>query len=136
MGRVSQINLTKLLRILHLYHKDLPIDARTLLRTPSNLNVRLLGSGEFLYFRIQTSLKRLISKLQHSCQTLELSFNVDGLPLFHSNNLQIWPILGKLGNVQHQPFVVAIFCGTSKPVPVNDYLRDLIKELVFNSKWV
>jgi hypothetical protein len=56
-----------------------------------------------------------------------LTFNVDGVPLFKSSNVQMWPILC---SVQHfEPFVVAFYCGNSKPNSVVGYLDDFLSEL-------
>lgn len=48
-----------------------------------------------------------------------LNFNIDGLPLFKSSNVQIWPILCSVE--RFQPFVVAVFCGNEKPNSVRDF---------------
>lgn len=66
-----------------------------------------------------------------SKNTLELSFNIDGIPIFNSSNIQFWPILCLAVNesFQKQPFVVAIFCGRSKPLHLEDYLREFVSAL-------
>jgi len=66
--------------------------------------------------------------------TISLFFNVDGLPLYKGCSKQFWPILGKIFNRKHSPscsaiFVIAIFCGSSKPASVEEYLHDFIAEL-------
>lgn len=72
----------------------------------------------------------------NSCQTfpnntIELSFNIDGITIFNGSNIQFWPILCLITNsfVKYQPFVVAIFCGKSKPDPLDTYLADFVSEL-------
>jgi hypothetical protein len=60
---------------------------------------------------------------------LQLSFNVDGLPLFSSSPLSIWPILCVIANIKDsKPFPVALFCGSQKPVDL-DFTLDFISEL-------
>ena len=56
-----------------------------------------------------------------------LNINVDGLPLFRSSNLQIWPILCSVQ--RFQPFVVALFCGTAKPASVSDFMSDFLEDV-------
>lgn len=61
-----------------------------------------------------------VFRQQHD--TVHLNVNIDGLPFFKSSKLQFWPILVK----QH---CVALYCGKSKPEPLEDYLKDFLEEL-------
>lgn len=84
-------------------------------------------------------IENLLSSLS-SCSVLsdifpdnnvKLSFNVDGIPIYHSNNIQFWPILGRISNhVKFRPFAIGLFCGNSKLLPLNQYLDDFIQELL------
>lgn len=75
---------------------------------------------------------------------INLSFNIDGLPIFNNSNKQVWPILGLIKNVNtiSKPFPIGIFYGISKPQPIDIYLEDFVNELsqliengiVFNKK--
>lgn len=58
---------------------------------------------------------------------IDLTINIDGLPIFKSSKTHFWPILAKL--YDSEPFLVALYYGNSKPDPVHDYLFDLIAEL-------
>ncbi|XP_065642187.1 uncharacterized protein LOC136073859 [Hydra vulgaris] len=72
----------------------------------------------------------------HGCnidsQNTELSVavNVNGLPLFKSSNLQLWPILGLIENYI---FIIALFCRNGKPTCLDDFIYDFIKEFLFLS---
>ena len=46
-------------------------------------------------------------------ELLELSINIDGVPLFHSSSEQLWPILGSFKN--SDIFIIALFYGKHKP---------------------
>jgi len=50
--------------------------------------------------------------------------NVDGIPLFHSANVSLWPILGSVLDFQARPFPVAIFCSKNEPTSVDEFLKD------------
>jgi hypothetical protein len=50
-------------------------------------------------------------------------------PLYRGSSTQLWPILGQIKNVNSFPFIVTMFCGTSKPRPLSAYLEIFIKEL-------
>lgn len=58
-----------------------------------------------------------------------MSFNVDGIPLYNSSNIQAWPLLGLIKNIENQhPFAIGIFCGKSKPTPLPLYFEEFINE--------
>lgn len=126
---ITHSALTDLLHILHDFHPELPLDSRTLLQTPIVINKKKLDTGEYCHIG-------LIKNLQYISQfyvgtTMELSFNIDGLPLFNSTNKHLWPILCLIKNMQMPPFVIGIFYGQSKPCPLHLYLKDFIEELSF-----
>lgn len=61
---------------------------------------------------------------------LTLNINIDGLPLFRSSNVQVWPILGIIINLfKKEPFVIGIFSGSSKPSSVDEFLSNFVEEM-------
>ncbi|GBO16568.1 hypothetical protein AVEN_250828-1 [Araneus ventricosus] len=126
----SHALINDILKILKPYH-SLPNDARTLLRTPQCLPAKQLSNGEMIYFGLLTGIKEKIKKgLIVNNGKLNLLFNIDGLPLHRSSNKQFWPILCQIEEtVDKSPFPVAVFCGSSKPDTVNDFLYDFVDEL-------
>ena len=62
---------------------------------------------------------------------ISLLFNVDGLPLYKGCAKQFWPISGKVynQNIMSSVFSITIFCGTSKPDSVQEYLHNFVNEL-------
>ena len=57
---------------------------------------------------------------------IKLNVNIDGLPLFKSSFLKMWPILGMfLCDI----LIVASYCGKSKPHPVDDFLKGFVLEV-------
>lgn len=99
-------------------------DARTILGTPRNTQVIALDNGEMVYFGVE---KELLKTKQKSFM---LAFNIDGIPLFNSSSIEFWPILAKITNCENKsPFVVAIFCGRGKPMPLSLFLNEFICEL-------
>jgi len=61
------------------------------------LNRSLERGGEMRYFVIKKGIQRLADNDILSClqqtDVVQLQFNVDGLPLFKSSNMQLWPII-------------------------------------------
>lgn len=130
---ISLVALTALLGILQFYHPDLPKDARTILKTDTRYTIQNKVGGQYHYFGIFSSIKRTLSQIIASVTdgfTLKLQINIDGLPLFKSSGVQIWPILGLLVSVpMKEPVVIALFCGMNKPSSANEFLKDFIVEL-------
>lgn len=134
---ISHLAITDLLHILSPYHPELPLHARTLLDTPCSSHTSIfykLETGEFCYLGMNAILKSILSqkytqKCLKFCKVLKLSFNIDGIPLYKSNRTQLWPILGLIKNFRSDPFVISLFCGISKPKPLNIFLKKFIDEL-------
>jgi len=122
---ISLVALTALLGILRFYHPDLPKDRRTVLKTNTQYTIQNKVGGQYHYFGILSSSKRTLSQITDSladCFTLKLQINIDGLPLFKSTSIQLWPILGLLVSVpMKEPVIIALFCGPNKPQSANDF---------------
>lgn len=99
----------------------LPVDSRTLLHTPRNVNTGM-GEGRFFYFGIFNGLLKIFKRHdKDDCDTYFLDFNVDGLPIHKSTNISFWPILCRVYNyINESPFPIAIYCGPHKP-PLFDF---------------
>lgn len=60
---------------------------------------------------------------------LQLNINVVGFQIHKSSKKQFWPISCYVEeNPKQSPFIVALFCGNSKPL-VQEFLSDLVTEL-------
>ncbi|CAH1106750.1 unnamed protein product [Psylliodes chrysocephalus] len=128
-SKASHSSITSLLRILKPLHPELPLDSRSLLKTPRFGVFQNLDNGEYCHFGIQNALIHLIHS---SCkdEKIKLSINIDGIPLFSSSKLQFWPILGLIRNFASSPFVIGIFYGNSKPSPLKKFLKKFIDEMI------
>lgn len=130
---VSLVALTALLSLLRLYHPELPKDARTILKTKTEYKIQQKCGGLYYYRGILTAMHNTISQLIGKIAdgfTFRLQINIDGLPLFKSSNLQLWPILGLfLGFKLKEPVVIGLFSGTKKPNAPDEFLRDFTDEL-------
>lgn len=78
-----------------------------MLQTPVSINKTILDTGEYCHIGLVLNLQH-ISKF-YVGSTIELSFNIDGFPLFNSTSKHLWPILGIVKNMQIPPFVVGVF---------------------------
>eukprot|EP00795_Rhopilema_esculentum_P001396 gene1396-15808_t len=110
-------------------HFSLPKDSRTLLHTPRDIQSQKRCRGEYAYFGLEAGIRRVLTSNPSFCReyrTIKLNINIDGVPLFKSSNIQMWPILSSFNGLQ--VFIVALFCGTLKPSSAKEYLHDLVQD--------
>lgn len=81
---------------------DLPLEARTLLGTVREVHIKPVEPGMYYHFGLEYCVENLVNKLNlesHEIKELgviELSINVDGLPLAKRSTSQVYPTLCKL----------------------------------------
>lgn len=121
--------LSELLKILKKRgHPSLPIDARTLLKTPKKVNVFKMGSGECWYGGLTNKLTDLCKK--NECpDTLNLTIHIDGTPIYKSSKSDFWPIQCSVKGIKMKAFFVQIYKGPSKPDSAELYIRPLLNEI-------
>lgn len=104
--RTSQRAINGLLSILiGTGFSSLPKDSRTLMRTPTSVDITELSHGKLWFNGIKKNLEKLLSNCNRNL-TIHLDFNFDGLPIFNSSKLQFWPILS---SIVGKPFKKRIF---------------------------
>ena len=127
-------SLTKLLKIIKKNNvANVPTDARTIVNTPrtGDLEISTKSGGSYIFFGIKECLnERIVDCDLELGSELLVDINIDGLPLFRSRNLSVWPIQMSVCHRQFssKPFIVAMYCGTVKPQN-QDFLHDTIVEL-------
>lgn len=121
-------SLNDLLKIFRKHgHNELPKDSRTLLCTPKVVERQAKCNGEYIYYGLETGLRRTLLQCPDSTDHIAVTINVDGVPLFKSSAAQCWPMLAKVDGFE--PFVVCLFSGLTKPGPLKDYVQDLVEEI-------
>lgn len=135
-SNVPRVHVGKLLKCIrpHFDLSFLPRDYRTLLKTQRKVTLKEMPPGHYFHFGLIKYLFEFLNSLSPTQIPLciELCVNVDGIPLYKSSRSQFWPILGLLRNIDGaKPFVIGIFEGTSKPLDVNLFLEDFVREVKF-----
>ena len=129
--RLPHVAVTELMHILKPHLSALPNDSRTLLHTPRSCNITHFKSGgDYCHLGLAKGLQELLKDgpLPRT-SSLELQFNIDGMPLFKSSNLCLWPILCLLKNAGYgEPFVVGIYHGKEKPADAVEFLLEFVGE--------
>ncbi len=122
-------SINELLKILRKHgHHELPTDSRTLLSTPRVIERQTKCGGEYIYYGIEKGICRILLQCPASTESIAVCINVDGVPLFKSSGAQFWPMLAKVDGFE--PFIVGLFSGSAKPEPLEDYIHDLVEEIM------
>jgi len=129
---VNSTALAALLKLLHRYHPSLPKSPRTISNTPRSVSVKATAGGSYHHFGIEKSLNLLHARgvLQPE-NSISIQINIDGLPLFKSTGMQLWPLLGLVKEplISYvDPFVIGLFAGMAKPKNVAEFLLDFVIE--------
>lgn len=128
-NNIKLLALTELLKILkEKGHRSLPKDARTLLQTPKNVEIRKMGSGQYWYGGMG---KKLTEHCKKAClaNLLELNIHIDGTPIYNSSQSEFWPVQCSIKNVEMKAFFVQIYKGASKPSSAELFMRPLLNEI-------
>lgn len=130
---IPQTALSALLKILRRKGLDIPMDGRTLMSTDRSCNVANMAGGSYYHFGIENALIAELTSLGHLVNvtdTLTLRINIDGLPLFRSSSMSLWPILGMIKEIPEcSVFVIGVYSGASKPANVQEYLQEFIVDM-------
>nr|XP_049462395.1 uncharacterized protein LOC120961283 [Anopheles coluzzii] len=109
----------------------LPADARTLLKTPTQvgLEIQPILGGHFWYQGIEYVLMTHFNNTTPRVDRFRAQIFIDWLPLFNSSARQLWPILMKVVELPEAPvMLLGVFCGHTKPDNVEGFLRPLVTE--------
>nr|CAK26780.1 TPA: transposase domain-containing protein [Ciona intestinalis] len=116
-------------------HPDLCSTSRTLMSTPRSITITVKSAMEYYYFNILHQIVSIVhmystAKETNNLDVLDLSINIDGLPVFSSTKSSFWPVLACITNITPQiVFPVAICYGASKPSNL-DFLSDTIEHIL------
>lgn len=129
MTRACQADILRYGRNMKLNtQKKLPKDGRSFQPSIQPPEVTHMPPGEFAYFGISSMLNECGDKLFDPSQnTVRLSIHIDGVPLFHSSDYNLWPLHGSVD--QKPVFIIGFYGGKSKPYCSNQYLKPLVNEI-------
>ena len=136
-SNVTNSSLGKLLKVLRIEHPNLPKDPRSIRGIHKNVELTSVAGGQYYHFGLKNGITlklSLLAQLQpeelEQLSTVELQFNIDGLPLYRSSPGEFWPILCMISNVSVKlPFPIGIYFGVQKPTNCKDYLTPFLAEV-------
>ena len=83
-NRCSKSCLDEFLVILRRYGCVLPKDARALLKTPTPVETKTMFGGSYVSLGTAAGLRRILGEEFSEDSIIELSVNIDGVPLYKS----------------------------------------------------
>lgn len=92
---ISKRAVDSLLNILNCSLLPVPKNHRTLLGTPTQIQINNVAGGKFWYNGLEKCLKQIFCTLDRDI-ALSLKFNIDGLPLYKSSPISFYPILASI----------------------------------------
>ena len=131
--QVNHNALDALLKILKKHgHSSLPSTARTLLKTVRVVETQSVSGMEYFNFGIESELIKNFEQYPQSerdnIDSIDISLNIDGLPLFKSNNTSLWPILCEIQLKPKKVFPFVLTIGPTKPENLN-FLQESVHEI-------
>lgn len=131
---VDRTPTNALLRFLKRIFPRLPVDTRTLMKTPRNREVIDVSPGKYVHLGLKKSVDVLLGSLnvEDLPNEIKLTFNIDGLPIAKSSTVSFWLILGRIENIPKLRkciFLVGAYHGYKKPSCFNNFLEEFVKEL-------
>lgn len=130
--QLTHLALNDLLKIMRKKGvKNLPLDARTLLKTNKRPVVVIeVAPGEYWHGGIEKGLNSLLKNNSNILNEITIDIGIDGIPISNSSKAQFWPILGRIK--QHNSiFVIGIYCGPAKPNSAEEFLKMFIEEIIY-----
>ena len=102
-------------------------------KTARTITVQSKSGMEYLYFALSEEIMKNVARypcsVTDNLNALELSFNIDGLPLFKRSQETLWPVLCSIANIKPAAvFPVALRYGKSKPKDLT-FLEEVIRGL-------
>lgn len=130
-NRPTRRTADDLLAILKDEGLDVPKSIKTLVPNREKIVIKKVSPGFYSHFGIQNQIKSL-GILFDDYEEIIVDLNIDGLPVFRSSRVQLWPILLKIKNIKNiQVIPVGIYLGKSKPNDISIFLADFISEMIF-----
>ena len=105
----------------------LPKQGSTLMGRPIQHFVDIVPPGKVVYFGIEYLLNLRPGFFNRNAKKIYLTVGIEGLPLFRSSNVGVWPILGRIGH--RKVFLIGFYVGIKKPKCSNQFLERFVNEV-------
>lgn len=92
-----------------------------------------MDNGQYCHLGLKEAIIKIIEKyleLGFETRTVNLMFNINGVPLGYSSEKSLCPILCS-DFLTKQVFLIGIYCGEGKPKNSNDLLQQTVDEVTY-----
>lgn len=119
-----------LFSILREENLDVPMSLETLIGPRNGYVIRTVDPGEYVHIGLTKQIRKILNFFDKNVSELCLDIGIDGLPLYKSSSVGLWPILGRIVNPNKNidVFLIGTYIGVSKPSRVDVYLHDFLSE--------
>ncbi|KAI8125589.1 hypothetical protein CVS40_4497 [Lucilia cuprina] len=123
---------TDLLKILKSENLKVPTSVQGLVGKYTLCNERTTTPGKYVHIGLINQLCKITCLLEElQLEEVSEDIGIDGLPIFKSSAVGLWPILARFVNIpQCSVFMIGCYVGKQKPADVNNYLHDFAAELM------
>lgn len=131
-SKVSRDFTDKLLSVLKKNRvENLPTSSKTLMKTPhSKMIPKPMLPGEYIHFGIQNHFLNNNLMFLRNNDEISIDIGIDGLKVFNSSSLCLWPILGAIVDKPNvSPFLIGCYCGYKQPSCSDLLLKDFADEV-------
>lgn len=132
MSRTPIIHVNNLLQMMNFHGiEGLPMSCSTLMKTPTTKIIkRSVPPGEYFHFGIQNHIKKNKYPFLENIRECVIDIGIDGLKLFNSSSLSLWPIIGSfVDRPNTSPFIIGCYAGYKQPESSDVYLYDFALEV-------
>jgi hypothetical protein len=103
------------------------------LKTVRVVETQSVSGMEYFNFGIESELIKNFEQYypqseRDNIDSIDISLNIDGLPLFKSNNTSLWPILCEIQLKPKKVFPFVLTIGPTKPENLN-FLQESVHEI-------
>ncbi|KAI8116302.1 hypothetical protein CVS40_11606 [Lucilia cuprina] len=119
-----------LLEILKSENLDVPKSVGGLIGNKIKCEERTVSPGKYVHVGLQRQLEKCSKIIKNSdLKEIVIDIGIDGLPLYKSSSMSLWPILGRAVNIKNTDvFIIGCYVGNKKPLNIDSYLHDFVKE--------
>lgn len=120
-----------LLHILKKFCPEIPLSLKTIAGARQMVEKKIVEPGSYFHIGIVENLMKIKDLIEkEKIKKIVLDIGIDGLPLFKSSAIGLWPILGRIVNMPMvKVFLIGSYVGKQKPVDVNLFLQDFVTEM-------
>ncbi len=116
------------------FNVDVPVDYRTLLKTPISPIPSYVAPGSYIHVGVHRALYQLMSEARTATfVTIKMQFFIDGLSISKSTNDTAWIIMMNIRNASKKrlvPKVIGVYYGMAQPFNFNEFLWPFVMELL------